>query len=177
MSCVTVLSPPREVTPNLTQSGRPSNFLSSLKLLVQRPLGKTRVEPCFQDDNRESQSHSQLPARNKAKEAHSPAQKLRAASQPCYERRRRQDSMADYLTLEELEAVWQQQDSNTRVGSDRWKFREEALLPLKAPSQQPVTLACSDIHPAFRPPHYCPRQHCTRTNAWCRFPSSANQWI
>lgn len=129
--------------------GRSSNLLTSIKSLVRGSLSRSRSPRGLQasNDGRTEQEISQTI--HDRRQVHQSSHKC---LKPHVWPRRRPHapitSVADYLTLAQLENVWRQQD----------RHREDAEIARRPQQQKPEPSATealrpnssSDIHPAFR---------------------------
>ena len=118
------LSPPSLSEPP-AERGRSPNFLSSMKNIVQHPLKRMRSPNRSQPSTNESLSANWTPRpsgrRSTSRHSHcgvhtGPCQNSSHSTHTSSRRRkaRRREpvpSMADYLTLAQLEAVWRSQDT------------------------------------------------------------------
>lgn len=131
--------------------GRSSSFLTSLKSLLQSSLSRSRSPRRIQAsvEGRPEREISQTTHGKRKVHPSSP----KSLNSHVWPRRRRQlpiTSVADYLTLAQLENLWRQQDrsrgdAETARQSQQQKFGQAMT---RGWVRQPIP--SSDIHPAFR---------------------------
>lgn len=147
-----------------------SNFFVSFKSLLQRPLSRSR-SPRRSRSNDKSISESsdnENATRSRRSESRSrvlPRLRLKTV-------RAETSSVQDYLTLEQLEAIWRQQDIFTEpVDRDRESDLLEDLSDIHR-GRQPAPSSSIGIHPALRPRHQRSRAEINSHRGWDRIPVS-----
>lgn len=120
-------------TPSVSEPReRPVGLLKSIKALVHRPLSGSRPARRKQSSSEKSTEKSTFEPQDEPKQRHSSLPTPRIAFRLKGQRHTRQAhriSMAEYLTLEQLEKVWQQQDTRTEYIDRPWESRYNVLPP------------------------------------------------
>lgn len=133
------------------QRGRSSSLLTSIKSLVRGSLSRSRSPRRLQASNEGKPEWEISQTTHDKRRGHPSSTKF--LKPLVWPRRRRQvsiTSVADYLTLAQLENVWRQQDrsrGDTEIA--RQAQQQKVGQPLTANMvRQPIP--SSEIHPAFR---------------------------
>ena len=168
------------------ERGRSPNFLSSMKNIVQQPLKRMRSPNRSHSSNNDSLSidtrPQQLGRRNTSRHSHcgvhtGPCQNSSHSTHISPHRRkaRRREpvpSMADYLTLAQLEVIWRSQDTyKGAVEAPRAVSpRMEETRPRSASNQETAYQANARLNAWSRPRQY--RSHDDIDSACSRNPDN-----
>lgn len=147
-----------------------SNFLVSFKSLLQRPLSRSRSPRRSRSNDKsisESSDNEDATQRRRSESRSRVLPRLRLKHV-----RAEPSSVQDYLTLEQLEAIWRQQDIFTEpLDRDRESDPLEDLSDSHR-GRQPAPSSSTEIHPALRPRHQRSHTEINRRRGWDRMPVS-----
>lgn len=151
-----------------------SHFLTCIKSLVRHPLSGSRLPHRPRKCNKNEPERMVSQAVENNRQPHSFSLKLSLGLQASPRRRRQVPviSIADYLTLAQLENLWHQQDTHkgdteiARIARDQLYGRSTTQS-----RGQPATPR-GNIHPAFRPRQICSHEGSGGLTASCHCPCS-----
>lgn len=155
-------------SPLSVQRGSPS-FFDSLKFLMHHPLSRSRSPRRSDKSNtqmRDGNTHHYTNARQTRFLESKPQVRPRLRPERC---RVEGSNIDDYLTLEQLEMIWQQQDAHQNLGND-------GIGPSASGRGRQPSMFPSEIHPAVRPWHrYAHLQASRSGGSHHHLPISADQ--
>lgn len=155
---VTILSSQECNAPSLDSSStaqQPANsssFFDCLKSFVQRPLSRSRSPRRSPNSDKPTSECSALYDIDNARQISPSKSKPRVLPVLRHNRGRVETpSPHDYLTLEQLEAVWQEQDTHGEYIDRPWDSDQCATQSTSSRGRQLNPLPYAEIHPALRP--------------------------
>ena len=145
------------VSSHAKSRNKSSHFLTCIKSLVRHPLSRSRLSHRPRQCNKNERERTVSQAVEVNRQPHSFSLKLSSGIQASPRRRHQVPviSIADYLTLAQLENLWHQQDTHKRdTEIDRVAFDQMHVRPKNQNGGQGA-IPWGNIHPAFRPRCFC----------------------
>lgn len=148
------------------QTESSSNLFVSLKSLLQRPLNRSRSPRRSRSNDK---STSELNDNEDATRTRRSESRSRVLPRLRLKHNQAETStIQDYLTLEQLEAIWRQQDIYTEpLDRDRGSDQLEDLSDSHR-GRQPGPSSPTEIHPVLRPRHQRSHVEINRYRGWDR---------
>lgn len=174
---VTVLASQDSPPPTPQQVERSSGFLNSLKTFVQHPLSRSRSPRRFRPCNENQPKTIDSKSIDETSQNQPSNPNPRNIRHRIHRRTPTASSMEDYLTLEQLETVWHQQDIRTEFQEKPRESQDSSYWESITRGRQPKTIPCSEIHPALRPRHLCSNNQRSKLCDCHHDPSTAHRWI
>lgn len=142
---------------------RPFNMFDSVKLLLQSYLGGSRSNKAQNSREKKTKGNRKSAAYGSCPSVAYPI------SQSEHKRSAYPTSMAEYLSLEQLEGVWWQQDTRSKYLGRSWDFQHiAAKLPTNL-SQRPRTASTGQAYSITQPAHRCPDIYMHDSRTCCHF--------
>lgn len=158
--------------------GRSSSFLTSIKSLMRNSLSRSRSSRRIQVsvEGRPEREISQTTHDKRKVHPSSP----KSLNSHVWRRRRRQipiTSVADYLTLAQLENLWRQQDRPRRDAEIARQPQEQKLVQAISRGWVRQPILSSDTHPAFRSRQISSSEASDATEVCCQDSSAVARYM
>lgn len=142
-----------DISPLPERRGRSLSFLTSIKSLVRGSLSRSRSPRRLQASNEGKPEREISQMAHDKRQGHLSSTKYLKPHVWPRRRRRRQvsiTSVADYLTLAQLENVWRQQDRSRGDAETARQSQQQKLGQPVTGNMVRQSIPSSEIHPAFR---------------------------
>ena len=138
----------------LPRRSRSPSFLDSVKGLVRRSRSPLRLRTSNGDAFNTPQAQESFNTAPQARPVpDNGARSSRSSAQKRRERRENIPSMIDYLTLSQLENVWQRQDTYKGCVDAPQRAPQQSAMFISQPSEENLEIPYIDVHPTQRRYH------------------------